>query len=205
VIAIIDYGAGNLRSVCNAFIHLGAAVTVVSTPTELQGATKIVLPGVGAFGTGMASLRQAGFEEPIKEAVAKGTSLLGICLGMQYLFESSDEMGYHHGLGLLPGHVTRFPVGDARMKGLKVPHMGWNSLVIQQENPLMRGIPDGGYAYFVHSYYVAAANRADVIAAAEYGIKFAAVVARGNIYGIQPHPEKSQAIGLRILKNYIEL
>jgi glutamine amidotransferase len=200
MIAIIDYGAGNLRSVRNTLTYLGADVKTVSTPDQLEGTDKIVLPGVGAFGAGIDALRAAGFEEPIKAAVAAGVPLIGICLGMQYLFESSDEMGDHKGLGLLPGRVTRFPAN-----GLKVPHMGWNQLHIRQANPLLAGVENGAYAYFVHSYYVEAADARDVIATTDYGIDYASVVARGNIFGIQPHPEKSQSVGQQILRNFLEM
>jgi glutamine amidotransferase len=200
MIAVIDYGAGNLRSVRNALTHLGADVITLDTPEGLDRADKIVLPGVGAFGAGMAALRSAGFEGPLKEAVAAGVPLIGICLGMQYLFESSDEMGLHRGLGLLPGRVTRFPAD-----GPKVPHIGWNQLHIRRDHPLLAGIEDGAYAYFVHSYYVHAGEPDDVLATTDYGIEVAAVVARGNLFGIQPHPEKSQAVGLRILRNFVEL
>jgi imidazole glycerol-phosphate synthase subunit HisH len=199
-IAIIDYGAGNLRSVRNALTHLGAPVITASTPDHLADASKIVLPGVGAFGAGINALRAAGFEAPIYAAVEAGTPLLGICLGMQFLFETSDEMGIYQGLGLLPGRVTRFPSGD-----LKVPHMGWNCFEVQREHPLMAGISGGSYAYYVHSYYVEAADQGDVLATANYGIPFAAVVGRDNVFGIQPHPEKSQSIGLRILRNFVEM
>lgn len=200
MIAIIDYGAGNLRSVRNTLTYLGADVITARTPDQLEGADKIVLPGVGAFGAGINALRQAGFEEPIKAAVDRGVPLIGICLGMQYLFESSDEMGNHRGLGLLPGRVTRFAAN-----GLKVPHMGWNQLHIRRENPLVAGVESGAYAYFVHSYYVEAAEPGDVIATTDYGIEYASVVARGNIFGIQPHPEKSQSVGQRILRNFVEM
>ncbi len=199
-IAIIDYGAGNLRSVRNALTHLGANVITVATPDQLDSAAKIVLPGVGAFGAGMDALRATGFEEPIKQAAAAGVPIFGICLGMQYLFESSNEMGDHRGLGLLPGRVTRFANGD-----LKVPHMGWNQLHIRQDHPLLAGVESGAYAYFVHSYYVEADEPSDVLTMTDYGIEYASVVARGNIFGIQPHPEKSQSVGLRILKNFVEL
>lgn len=200
MIAIIDYGAGNLRSVTNAFRRLGADVQTVGDPAALAHAEKIVLPGVGAFGTGMARLREAGFIEPLREVARAGTPLLGICLGLHYLFESSDEMGRHEGLGLLPGHVTRFPSG-----ALKVPHVGWNALHRQQEHPLLAGIPDGAYAYFVHSYYVQPADPATALATTEYGVRFASVVGQGTIFGIQPHPEKSQSVGLRVLKNFIDM
>jgi glutamine amidotransferase len=201
MIAIIDYGAGNLRSVRNTLAHLGADVVTARTPDQLDGASKIVLPGVGAFGAGINALRAAGFEAPIKAAVAAGVPLIGICLGMQYLFESSDEMGQHQGLGLLPGRVTRFPAD-----GPKVPHIGWNELHIRAgENPLLADLPSGSYAYFVHSYYVEAGDERDVLATTDYGIEFASVVGRGNVFGIQPHPEKSQAIGQRILQNFLEM
>jgi glutamine amidotransferase len=200
MIAIIDYGAGNLRSVRNTFTFLGADVFTATTPDQLTNADKIVLPGVGAFGAGMNALRSAGFEEPIRAAVKAGVPLLGICLGMQYLFESSNEMGQHQGLGLLPGRVVRFAAN-----GLKVPHMGWNQLHIRQENPLLAGLASGSYAYFVHSYYVEADDPADVLAETDYGIHYASVVAHGNIFGIQPHPEKSQAVGQQILRNFMEM
>ncbi len=200
MIAIIDYGAGNLRSVRNALTHLGAEVLTASTPEQLAGVEKIILPGVGAFGAGIKALRERHFEDPIKEAVQAGTPLFGICLGLQYLFESSDEMGQHRGLGLLPGRVTRFPAG-----GPKVPHIGWNSLRIQRQHPLLAGLPDESYAYFVHSYYALAADENDVIARTDYGLPFVSIVARDNVFGIQCHPEKSQGVGLRILKNFVEM
>jgi glutamine amidotransferase len=199
MIAIIDYGAGNLRSVTNTLKFLGAEVSVVSKPEQMQGADRIVLPGVGAFGAGINSLRDAGFEEPIRQAVANGTPLLGICLGMQYLFEESEEMGRHKGLGLLPGRVVRFP-SDVP----KVPHIGWNQLHIQSSSPLLAGIDDGAYAYFVHSFVASPANPADILASTDYGGSFASIVGRGNVFGIQCHPEKSQAVGQRILRNFIE-
>jgi glutamine amidotransferase len=206
MIAIIDYGAGNLRSVRNTLTYLGAGELVtVSTPDQLNGADKIVLPGVGAFGAGMDALREAGFEEPIKEKVAAGVPLIGICLGMQYLFESSDEMGDHKGLGLLSGRVTRFPEDTLQAQGLKIPHMGWNQLHTRRASPLLAGIASGGYAYFVHSYYVEAGDASDVLATTDYGIDFPSVVGRGNVFGIQPHPEKSQIVGQQILKNFLEM
>lgn len=199
-IAIIDYGAGNLRSVRNTLVHLGADVRTARTPDELAGARKIVLPGVGAFGRGIAALDAAGFVAPLKRAAAEGVPLIGICLGMQFLFEQSDELGQHAGLGLLPGRVTRFPAA-----GLKVPHIGWNQLHRRRDDPLLAGVQDGAYAYFVHSYYVDAGDPADVVAMTDYGISFASVVRRGNVCGIQPHPEKSQAVGQRILRNFLEM
>ncbi len=199
MIAIVDYGAGNLRSVQNTLKHVGAETKTVSKPSELDGADKIVLPGVGAFGAGMAALRESGFVEPIIQAVKTGIPLLGICLGMQYLFEASEEMGIHQGLGLLPGRVVKFPPN-----GPLVPHIGWNQLHIRQQNPLLRGVNEGDYAYFVHSYYVEASDPNDILASTDYGLNYASVVGRGNIFGIQCHPEKSQHVGQRILRNFVE-
>jgi glutamine amidotransferase len=199
MIAIVDYGAGNLRSVQNTLGHVGAQVKTVSHPSELDGADKIVLPGVGAFGAGMAALHESGFVQPIIEAAKSGVPLLGICLGMQYLFESSEEMGQHKGLGLLKGRVVKFPPN-----GPLVPHIGWNQLHIQQDNSLLRGVNEGDYAYFVHSYYVEAADPNDILASTDYGLNYASVVGRGNIFGIQCHPEKSQLVGQRILRNFVE-
>lgn len=206
MIGIIDYGASNLHSVRNALDKLGVTdMRVLDDPQHVDAADKLILPGVGAFGAGMDRLRADGFEEPIKAQAAAGVPLLGICLGMQFLFDESDEMGSHQGLGLLPGRVTRFPEG-----GLKIPHMGWNQLhppgqAAAFDAPLLAGIPSGGYAYFVHSYYVEPADDADVLARTDYGDLFASVVGRGNVYGVQFHPEKSQDVGLRILQNFVEL
>lgn len=199
MIAIVDYGAGNLRSVQNTLKHVGAETKTVSKPSELDGVDKIVLPGVGAFGAGMAALRESGFVEPIIQATKAGVPLLGICLGMQYLFETSEEMGIHQGLGLLPGRVVKFPTN-----GPLVPHIGWNQLHIRQQNPLLRGVNEGDYAYFVHSYYVEAADPNDILASTDYGLNYASVVGRGSIFGIQCHPEKSQHVGQRILRNFVE-
>ncbi|MCQ3932539.1 MAG: imidazole glycerol phosphate synthase subunit HisH [Chloroflexi bacterium] len=199
MIAIVDYGAGNLRSVQNTLKHVGAETKTVSKPSELDGADKIVLPGVGAFGAGMAALRDSGFVEPIIQAAKAGVPLLGICLGMQYLFEASEEMGVHQGLGLLPGRVVKFPPN-----GPLVPHIGWNQLHIRQSNPLLRGVNEGDYAYFVHSYYVEAADPNDILASTDYGLNYASVVGRNNIFGIQCHPEKSQHVGQHILRNFVE-
>ncbi len=202
MLAVIDYGAGNLRSVLHALNYLGADnIRIVQSPRELKNAAKIILPGVGAFGAGMEKLRQQELIQPIRDAVWAGTPYLGICLGMQFLFERSDEMGDHEGLGLLPGRVTRFPVD----MGLKVPHMGWNMLLQERPSPLMRGLAPDSYAYFVHSYYCAPADPADVITVVDYGIRFAAAVQHEQIYGVQFHPEKSQRTGLQILSNFLEL
>jgi glutamine amidotransferase len=202
MLAVIDYGAGNLRSVLHALNSLGAeSVRVVRTPHDLRGADKIILPGVGAFGAGMQKLHEQNLVQPICDAVRVGTPYLGICLGMQFLFERSDEMGTHEGLGLLPGYVTRFP-DDL---GLKVPHMGWNQLQPCQPSPLLKNIGTGSYAYFVHSYYCVPANPADTLITVDYGMTFAAAIQHDNVYGVQFHPEKSQRTGLQILTNFLEL
>ncbi len=202
MLAVIDYGAGNLRSVLHALKHLEAQdVRLVRAPEQLEGAQKIILPGVGAFGAGMQKLREQGLIVPLQDALVAGVPYLGICLGMQFLFEGSDEMGDHEGLGILPGTVTRFP----ERLGLKVPHMGWNELQQCQESALLAGLPQPSYAYFVHSYYCAPAVQDDVLITADYGEPFCAGVARGNIYGVQFHPEKSQRTGLKILRNFLEM
>lgn len=201
MIGVIDYGASNLRSVMHALHHLGVDAHVADHPGGLRGADAIILPGVGAFGAGMAQIRARGFEDPVRRAAADGLPLLGICLGMQFLFEVSEEMGEYSGLGLLGGRVQRFP--EDRMGGLKVPHMGWNQLHPARESALLAGLPEAAYAYFVHSYYCAPSDPADTLATTDYGLDFTSVVARGNVYGVQFHPEKSQAVGLRILRNFV--
>jgi len=202
MLAVIDYGAGNLRSVLHALKHLGVAdVRLVQTPDQMVGARKMILPGVGAFGAGMEKLHAQALVDPIREAVAAGIPYLGICLGMQFLFEHSDEMGHHAGLGILPGSVTRFPAFEA----LKVPHMGWNVLQMQRDSVLTAGLPEKPYAYFVHSYYCAPSRPSDVLITVDYGFPFAAGVARDNIFGVQFHPEKSQQVGLQLLRNFLAL
>lgn len=202
MLAIIDYGAGNLRSVLHALTHLGVRdMRLVREPQELQGASKIILPGVGAFGAGMAQLQQQGLVVPLKQALAAGIPYLGICVGMQILYEVGEEMGEHAGLGVLGGRVIRFPCFDA----LKVPHMGWNQLKVRKECALLDGLDAGSYTYFVHSYYCAPTDRGTVAASVDYGVEFAAVIHKDNIFGVQFHPEKSQQIGLRILTNFLRL
>lgn len=201
MLAVIDYGAGNLRSVLHALHALGVNdIRLVHQPDELRGADKIILPGVGAFGAGMLKLREQGLIQPLRAAVNAGIPYLGICLGMQFLFETSDEMGDHEGLGLLPGRVTRFD----DLPGHKVPHMGWNSLRQTRPSPLLNKLSAESYAYFVHSYYCVPANPDDVILTVDYGIPFTAGVARGHLFGVQFHPEKSQRTGLQILTNFLE-
>jgi glutamine amidotransferase len=199
MIAIVDYGVGNLRSVQKALERVGATAIVTDDPAALDAAEGVVLPGVGAFGDGMANLQARRLIDPLLRQVRQDKPLLGICLGMQLLFEESEEMGHHRGLGLLPGRVLRFPEGK-----LKVPHIGWNQLRIAGCD-LLDGIANGSHAYFVHSYYVAPEDPADVLATTEYGLEFASVVGRGRIFGAQFHPEKSQDVGLRLLSNFAHL
>ncbi len=202
MLAVIDYGAGNLRSVLHALKHLGVEnIRLVQEPHDLLAAEKIILPGVGAFGAGMNKLREQGLIQPIRDAVFAGIPYLGICLGMQFLFERSDEMGDHEGLGILPGYVTRFP----ETLGLKIPHMGWNQLQPRRESPLLADLPGERYAYFVHSYYCVPAVADDVLVTVDYGIPFTAAVQRQHIYGVQFHPEKSQRTGLQILSNFLKV
>ncbi len=201
MLAVIDYGAGNLRSVLHALTYLGCGdLRLVREPHEMDGAHKIILPGVGAFGAGMQQLHRQGLVGPLINAIKRGIPYLGICLGMQFLFERSDEMGHHEGLGLLPGRVTRFPPHPT----LKIPHMGWNQLNPRKASPLLENLQPGSFAYFVHSYYCAPENETDIVAAVDYGISFTAVVQRGNVFGVQFHPEKSQQTGLQILSNFLE-
>lgn len=202
-IAIIDYTMGNLASLRNSFDKIGARAVVVSDPDAVASYDKVLLPGVGAFGDAMNHLRSSGMGEAVKAFAASGKPLFGICLGLQLLFESSDEFGAHEGLGLLPGKVVRF---DERRfsERLKVPHMGWNELFVTQPSALFAGMPDDFYLYFVHSYHVVCPD--DVrIGRTVYGYDFASAVQRDNIYGLQPHPEKSHENGLKILKNFAEM
>lgn len=202
-IAIIDYGIGNLRSAEKAFQHLGLDAHLTTDPSELDRARKIVLPGVGAFGGCMSALRASGFVEPLVNAVKKGTPLLGICVGLQMLFEGSEESADATGLGLLKGKVVRFH--GAAFQGadaLKVPQIGWNSLQFSRPHPLFANCRPGNHVYFVHSFFAQPALTEDVIATSDYGSAFCCAAARGNIMGVQFHPEKSQANGLNILKNF---
>jgi glutamine amidotransferase len=201
MIAIIDYGMGNLRSVQKALERVGYRASIVSTPEALKNASGIVLPGVGAFGDTMDNLLAQELTEAIKEEIAGGKPFLGVCLGMQVLFEESEEMGTYLGLGILPGRVRRFR-GD-----LKVPHMGWNQVDIRQgnDNPLFQGIPDHSYFYFVHSYYVESDDDTVVSGETDYGLTFTSMVARGNLFGVQFHPEKSSDLGQHVYANFGKL
>jgi glutamine amidotransferase len=202
MLAVIDYGAGNLRSVLHALNHLGAQdIRLVQYPDDLKGAKKIILPGVGAFGAGMQQLQKQDLVEPLKDIIQARIPYLGICLGMQFLFEASDEMGTHKGLDILPGYVTRFPKSIM----LKIPHMGWNQLRPSHPSALLNDIDENSYAYFVHSYYCVPENPDDTLIATNYGMPFAAGVKRDNVFGVQFHPEKSQSTGLQILSNFLNM
>lgn len=199
-VVLIDAGTGNLRSVQKALESVGAEVERTDDPQKVAAARRVVLPGVGAFGDFMSGLRARGLEDAVKEVAGRGVPLLGICVGMQALFEAGEEMGEHKGLGLLPGRVVRF----ATSLPVKIPHTGWNQLETKKDAPLFDHIPAGAYAYFNHSYYCQAGDRFDVIAETDYGLRYACAVQRGHIYGVQFHPEKSQQVGLQILKNFLE-
>jgi imidazole glycerol-phosphate synthase subunit HisH len=201
MIAIIDYQMGNLRSVQKGFERVGHSATITSDPDVLAAADKVVLPGVGAFEDAMAELRRRGLVEPIRAAVDGGKPFLGICLGLQLLFDVGYEGGKHEGLGLLRGDVVRFELDP----GYKVPHMGWNSIAMRRPAPIFGGLADGTYCYFVHSYYVVPHDEGVVTATSEYGRGFCSAVWRDNLFATQFHPEKSQADGLRMLKNFAEL
>lgn len=201
MIAIIDYQMGNLRSVQKGFEKIGQEAQIVSDPQQLKAATKVVLPGVGAFGDAMQELTQRGFVDPLREWLEQDRPFLGICLGLQLLFDRSFEGGEHRGLGVLAGEVLRFDVPAP----LKVPHMGWNELQLRKPAPILEGINSGDYLYFVHSYYVAPEDQEVVAVEADYGGPFCAMVWRGQLFATQFHPEKSQQVGLQILENFSRL
>ena len=201
MITILDYSVNNLRSVQKAFEHLGHPTRVTSDPDVVTRAEKLVLPGVGAFGEAMRNLRAKGLVEPIAEAVSSGKTVLGVCLGMQHLFDWSEELGLHQGLGILGGKVEKFP----EIPDLKVPHMGWSELEFPRESRLFAGLQNGEMCYFVHSYHALPDDQNVVAAAGIHGARFVAGVERGNVMGAQFHPEKSSAAGLRILDNFARL
>ena len=213
MIAIIDYNMGNLRSVEKAIQVAGGKTRVTSRPGDLRDADKVVLPGVGSFGAAMAELKRLKLAAPIKESISEGKPFLGLCLGMQLLFEKSEESPGVDGLAVLSGCVRRFrfTINDKRktMNALKVPHMGWNrirlSSIVNRSSPILKDVSNGSYMYFVHSYYVKPIDKGIVLTTTDYGIDFVSGVARGNTLGFQFHPEKSQALGLRILKNFVNL
>jgi imidazole glycerol-phosphate synthase subunit HisH len=222
MLCIIDYGIGNLRSMEKACEAVGAVVVRSDDPAVIEAASHVILPGVGAFGACADEIRRRGLEETIHRTVASGKPFLGVCVGMQLLFEFGEEMGRHRGLGVLPGSVIRFLPSYAGMAfagdeaapeivlaeeptSLKIPHMGWNSLVIHRETPLLAGLPESPYFYFVHSFHAEAEKASDVVASTRYGRLFPAVVGRNNVHGVQFHPEKSHDNGLRILKNFASM
>ena len=199
-IILMDAGTGNLRSVQKALENVGANVTRTDDPRIVLSAKQIVLPGVGAFGDFMSGLRSRGLDEALKEVVSRGMPMLGICVGMQALFEVGEEMGDHEGLGMLKGTVVKF----ADSLSVKIPHTGWNQLEVKKDAPLFNQVNTGDYVYFNHSYYCQPYNLSDVTATVDYGLQYACAVQRQNIFGVQFHPEKSQAVGLQILKNFLE-
>ena len=203
MIAIIDYGAGNIKSVINAFDFLDKKCTLVSKPENLKEYSHIVLPGVGAFGEAITKLKNNGMDEAVKEAVKSGKAFIGICLGMQLLFERSFEFGEHEGLSLLPGKVVKFNEANFD-KPLKIPHIGWNALEFKQNSPLILGLKKLEYLYFVHSYHVVCDDKF-ALAKTTYGYEFTSAVWHENIFRFQPHPEKSHEAGLKILENFARL
>jgi glutamine amidotransferase len=198
MITIIDYGMANLGSVRKAFETVGADVRISGRPEDLMESSHVVLPGVGAFGDAMKNIRSSGMDEAIHMVIREGVPFLGICLGLQVLFTTGEEKGVYRGLDVFKGRVPRFTEG-------LVPQIGWNQAHIVREDPLMEGIPDHSYFYFVHSYYVDPEDKGDVIAETDYHINYASIVGRGRIWGIQFHPEKSQEMGLRILRNFSKI
>ena len=200
MIGILDYDVGNLGNLKNALDYQGIPNAIVRKPEEVARQERLILPGVGAFGHAAKHLRTFELEAAVCERVAQGMPFLGVCVGMQLLLDQSEEDGLHQGLGFVPGRVVRFVA-----PGLKVPHIGWNQVAFQREDPLLKGIPDGSYFYFVHSYHAVLANPSHALGLTEYGEVFPAIVRCGNVWGAQFHPEKSQAPGLRLLKNFAEL
>ena len=211
MIAIIDSGIANLRSVQKGFEHVGADAKIVDGPRALRDASGIVLPGVGAFRDGITKLQDGGFVEPLLQAIDAGKPILGICLGLHFLFSESEEFGHHKGLNIIKGRVVRFPDAASFSDGcgtkarLKIPHMGWNQIRIERQAPIFKGIPDGGFFYFVHSYYVQPEDEGVIAATTEYGLTFTSVLWRDNLFACQFHPEKSQSLGLQLLKNFASL
>jgi imidazole glycerol-phosphate synthase subunit HisH len=196
MIAIVDYNVGNLHNLKNALDYQSVPCAIVRTAAEVERAERIILPGVGAFWPAMEHLKKAGLEQVVRDRVAAGVPFLGVCVGMQLLFDEGEEDGLHPGLGFVPGRVVRFS-GE-----LKVPQIGWNQVSLLRQDPLLEGIPDGSYFYFVHSYHARLTRVQDALGLTEYGEAFPAIVRRGNVWGAQFHPEKSQAAGLRLLKNF---
>jgi len=207
MLVIVDYGMGNLRSVAKAFEHLGLPAKISSIPAEIERADRLVLPGVGAFEDAMAALTSRSLAEPIRSFIKSGKPFLGICLGLQLLFDTSYEDGTHQGLGVWGGKCVRFDFStDPKASELKIPHMGWNTLAKQNACPLLAGVPDGSYVYFVHSYYVAPNDKNITTTLTEYGpVSFTSAAWKDNVFATQFHPEKSQRVGLKMLQNFIDI
>ncbi len=201
MIGIIDYGAGNLQSVKKALDFIGAESVITDNPEIINTCDKILLPGVGSFGDAMNSMRAKNLTDTIKQNALSGKLFLGICLGLQLLFEESEESPNVEGLGILKGRIRKF----SSDMGLKIPHIGWNSIEIKQKDSLFKGIPDNSYVYFVHSYYLEAENEKDIATVTNYGIDFHSAVGKGNIFATQFHPEKSGDVGLQILRNFASM
>jgi len=199
-VILVDAGTGNLRSVQKALESLGAAVERTDDPQRVLSGKRVILPGVGAFGDFMSGLRARGLDSVVKEVAARGISLLGICVGMQAFFEIGEEMGQYSGLGLLTGRVARFEA----IPGLKIPHTGWNQLEVRKDASLFNEVNSGAYAYFNHSYFCQPGKPSDIAATTDYGLTYTCAVQDKNIFGVQFHPEKSQAVGLKVLKNFLE-
>ena len=199
MIEIIDYGMGNLRSVQKALERAGADARFCTDPANLSNASAVVLPGVGAFADAAAEMRRTGFDDAVRSFVDSGRPFFGICLGLQLLFDESDEGGRHEGLGIIPGRVVRFE----SQPGLKIPHMGWNTVSHRESHPLLNAVPDGEHFYFVHSHFVRPANDSDVALTVEHGGEVCAAVARDNVFATQFHPEKSQDAGRRLLEAFV--
>jgi glutamine amidotransferase len=200
-VVLVDAGTGNLRSVQHALQSLGAEVLRTNRPEDVTSASRLVLPGVGAFGSFMKGMESLGLIQPVKDAVQKGVPLLGICVGMQAFFDVGLEMGVFPGLGLIPGKVVKFP----DIPGLKVPHTGWNQFRALRTSALLGGLSEEPYAYFNHSYYCQPADKSDSLAETDYGIQYTSIVHRDNLYGVQFHPEKSQRTGLTLLANFLKI
>ena len=205
MLAIVDYGRGNLRSVQNGFRQIGASARVSGDPETIAKADGVVFPGVGAFRDCMQNLAARGLDDALRQVIRDGKPVLAICVGMQALLSESEEFGTTPGLDIVAGRVRRFPQPGAARQRLKVPHMGWNQLRLHRSCPLLDGLPERVYTYFVHSYYAIPTESAVVVASTDYGVEFASVLWRDNLYATQFHPEKSQTWGLRILRNFVQL
>lgn len=200
--AIIDYGVGNLFSLKSSFAAIGQEAVVTSDPAVIEAADRVILPGVGAFGDAAQKLRQSGMAQVVKDQAAKGKPIMGICLGMQLLFDKSCEYGEHEGLGLIHGNIR--PISEIIKRGLKIPHIGWNALIMKKQSALFKYLSEGDCVYFVHSYYAADCEE-NTTATAEYSAELTASVENGNVYGCQFHPEKSGEVGLNILRAFCEI